>query len=72
MTSLLAALQAEYPDAVIVGDEAYATVSDGAISLIQGTEEVHAVRYRLTVDAIVSAPTAEEALRMLRETPCST
>ena len=69
MTSLLAALQAEYPDAVLVGDKDHAFISRDTTSITLHREgrRVVAVRYRLAIDATAEATTAEEALRMLKE-----
>lgn len=63
------ALQAAHPDAVVIGDDRYAALSDGAIALMQGDGEIVAVRYRPTIDATATGRTPDEALAKLLETP---
>jgi len=67
--TLREALQAAHPDAVVIGDDRYAALSDGAIALLQGDGEFIAVRYRLTIDATATGRTPAEALAKLKEAP---
>lgn len=63
------ALQAAHPDAVVIGDDHYATLSDGLTTLMHHDGEFIAVRYRPTIDATATGRTPDEALAKLKEMP---
>ena len=67
--TLRAALEAAHPGAVVIGDNRYAALSGGAITLMEGNGEFIAVRYRPTIDATAVGRTPAEALAALKELP---
>ena len=67
--TLRAALEAAHPGAVVIGDDRYAALSGGAITLMESDGEFVATRYRPTIDATAVGRTPAEALANLRELP---
>lgn len=67
--TLREALQAAHPDAVVIGDDRYAALSDGLTTLMHHDGEFIAVRYRPTIDATATGRTPDEALAKLKEMP---
>ena len=65
--TLRAALEAAHPGAVVIGDDRYAALSGGAITLMESNSKFIATRYRPTIDATVTGRTPAEALANLRE-----
>ena len=59
------ALQAAHPDAVVIGDDHYAALSDGLTTLMHHDGEFIAVCYRPTIDATATGRTPDEALAKL-------
>ncbi len=67
--TLRAALEAAHPGAVVIGDDRYAALSGGEITIMAGDGEFIAVRYRPTIDATATGRTPAEALAALKELP---